>query len=127
MKTEEAPLFVKSYDLVQYLLGRTQRFPKNQRFVLARRIEETALDLLESVALALSASHKRSEALQSADEALIKLKVNLRLCRDLELVKQSQLHFAQGQLIELGKMIGGLQKHERKSLSHADHPRYSHS
>jgi hypothetical protein len=39
---KQSPIFVKTYDLLVWLLGRTARFPKNERFRMARRLEETA-------------------------------------------------------------------------------------
>ena len=39
---KQSPIFVKTYDLLLWLLGRTARFPKNERFRLAKRLEESA-------------------------------------------------------------------------------------
>jgi hypothetical protein len=39
---KQSPIFVKTYDFLVWLLGRTARFPKNERFRMARRLEETA-------------------------------------------------------------------------------------
>ena len=38
----DSPLFVKTYDLLKYLLPATQKLPKSQRFVLAKRIKDAA-------------------------------------------------------------------------------------
>ena len=40
----EYPIYPKTYDLIAYLIPVTQSFPKSQRFVLAKRIQDTALD-----------------------------------------------------------------------------------
>ncbi len=40
----ESPLLLKSYETLVWLLRHTQKFPKSQRFVLAKRMEEAGLD-----------------------------------------------------------------------------------
>ena len=42
-----SPIFAKTHDFVCWLLGHTIQFPKSQRFVMARRVEETALSFQE--------------------------------------------------------------------------------
>ena len=37
---KESPIFVKTYDFVKWLLEHTIKFPKSQRFVMAKRVEE---------------------------------------------------------------------------------------
>ena len=39
---KQSPIFVKTYDLLLWLLERSARFPKNERFRMARRLEESA-------------------------------------------------------------------------------------
>ncbi|MCG6538067.1 MAG: hypothetical protein L7F78_25965, partial [Syntrophales bacterium LBB04] len=45
---QESPIFIKTYDFTKWLLEHTIRFPKSQRFVMAKRIEEAALQLVQS-------------------------------------------------------------------------------
>ena len=45
--SSEYPIFPKTYDLIHWLMTVTVNFPKSQRFVLARRIEEAALNFYE--------------------------------------------------------------------------------
>ncbi len=42
---KESPIFIQTYEMVVWLLGRTGKFPRNQRFLMAKRMEEAALDL----------------------------------------------------------------------------------
>ena len=46
---KQSPIFIKSYEMMVWLLGHTAKFPKNQRFLLAQRMENGALDLFESL------------------------------------------------------------------------------
>ena len=41
---QESPIFIKTYDFTKWLLEHTIRFPKSQRFVMAKRIEDAALN-----------------------------------------------------------------------------------
>ncbi len=40
---KESPIFLKSFETLEWILNHTQKFPKHQRFVMAKRIEEAAL------------------------------------------------------------------------------------
>lgn len=40
---QESPLFTKTYDFTKWLLEHTIKFPKSQRFVMAKRLEEAIL------------------------------------------------------------------------------------
>lgn len=45
----ESPIFVKTHDFVSWLLAHTIKFPKSQRFVMAKRVEETILRFEENL------------------------------------------------------------------------------
>ena len=47
MSFEPAPVFVKTHDLLAWLLPITMQLPKSQRFVMALRVQNAALDLHE--------------------------------------------------------------------------------
>ena len=65
--------------MMVWLLGHTAKFPKNQRFLLAKRMEDSALDLYEKLNHAALARDKQTcgTALAEADAVL----ANLRLYR----------------------------------------------
>lgn len=46
---KESPIFVKSFDFLKWLLGRTEKFPKSQRFFLAKRLNDAMFDLYEQL------------------------------------------------------------------------------
>ncbi len=46
---KESPIFIKSFEMLQWLLNHTRKFPKHKRFVMARRMEEAALDFHDEV------------------------------------------------------------------------------
>jgi hypothetical protein len=42
---KESPIFIKTYEIMVWLLRHTGKFPRNQRFLMAKRIEEATVDL----------------------------------------------------------------------------------
>ena len=46
---KSSPLFVKTYDFAKWLLEHTNKFPKSQRFVMAKRIENAILDFQDNL------------------------------------------------------------------------------
>ena len=103
----ESPLFVKTFDLLAYLLAVVSKFPRNQRGGMGRRIEETGFSLLDLLLTARKCPAKaRPELLRQADIELDKLRYTVRLCHALELLGQNQYRHASGLLAEVGKLLG---------------------
>jgi len=50
---KESPIFVKTYDFTKWLLEHTIKFPKSQRFVMAKRIEEAVLNFYDLLLFAV--------------------------------------------------------------------------
>jgi len=105
---KESPLFIKTYDLIKWLLEHTAKFPRNQRAVLARRIEESSLGFYDHLlAAAVLDNVAKKESLASANVELERLKVYLRLAFDLALVSLRQYEFVSQRVTEVGKLFGG--------------------
>jgi hypothetical protein len=81
---KESPIFLKSFETLVWILERTQKFPRHQRFVIAKRMEEAALALHDHLIWATK-SRVKTEALNEADFHLERLKVYSRLARHLKL------------------------------------------
>jgi hypothetical protein len=101
------PIFPKTYDLIAWLLPHTQKFPKSQRFVLAKRVEDAALNFQALIIKARKVTgERRAEALVLADVELETLRLNLRLCQELKLLSLAQYEHVSKMLVELGKLLG---------------------
>jgi hypothetical protein len=105
----ESPLLLKSYETLVWLLRHTQKFPKSQRFVLAKRMEEAGLDFHDAI---VDASRRRDPRrrlarLAEADLHLERLKVYNRLAHDLRLHTGEQYAHLGGRLDEQGRLLGG--------------------
>ena len=44
---QESPIFAKTYDLLLWLMPATTKFPREQRFVMAKAVQDTALRFQE--------------------------------------------------------------------------------
>lgn len=95
-----------------WLFARTASFPKRLRHSLTQRIEERALDVHEALVEARYGSG-RVVALERADLDLEKLRLLLRMARDLEVMPRSSAEHAFAQVDEAGRMVGGWLKHAR--------------
>jgi len=108
---KESPIFAKTHELLLWLIPRTLRFPREQRFVLARRLQDTALDLQERLLeAALSTGRAQRAALNRADITLAKLRYHLRLAQELALLSERQYVHAARLVAEIGRLLGGWKK-----------------
>lgn len=111
----ESPIFARTHDLLIWLLHATEGFPRSQRFVLARRVQDTAFDLQEALLEAgLGREAGRGAALQRADLLLAKLRFYIRLSQELTWLSLGQYEHAARMLDEVGRLLGGWQRKERE-------------
>lgn len=107
---KESPLFSKTFDLTKWLIENTARFPRNQRAVLAKRIEDAVLRFYEHILRAAKIAADRSESLEEANFELERLKLYLRLAADLQFLSLRQYEFSTGMVVEIGRLLGGWMK-----------------
>lgn len=79
---ENLIIYQKMYDLLIYAFPILNRFPKNQRFVLAQQIQNTLLDTIQLITKANLERDKR-KALREADIQLSMAKLLVRIAHDL--------------------------------------------
>jgi hypothetical protein len=106
MPRRESPIFVRTYDWLRWLLPLTLQFPKSQRFLMAQRLQDKSLRFYDH----LVAAGRRvdvAENLQKADVLLEQIRLNVRLCRDMDLIRPRQYEHAARLLDEIGRLLGG--------------------
>ena len=117
----DSPLFVKTYDLLKYLIPATRKFPRDQRFVLAKRIQDAALNFHECLLEARKVDLlTRREVLRRADVELEKLRLHLRLSMELEYLDFSKYEYASGYVVEIGRMLGAWREGTEGKIDRAD-------
>jgi hypothetical protein len=103
----EYPIYPKTYDLLAYLIPATESFPKSQRFVLARRIQDAAFDFQDLLILARKVSpRERADVLRRADAKLEMLRTCLRLAMELKLLPFGQYEHVSKIVVEVGRLLG---------------------
>jgi hypothetical protein len=108
MSFEPSPVFVKVYDLLTWLIPITMQLPKSQRFVMALRVQNAALDLHENlVAAGKTQRAERRRHLLEADIRLEQLRLHWRLCRTLELIEPGRYEHGARMIDEVGRLLGG--------------------
>jgi four helix bundle protein len=103
----QSPIFAKSHDLLVWLLQHTAKFPKSERFRLAKRVDDSAFRFYDLIARATKSGDKRRSVLLEADLELDRLRLNVRLCVELKLLTTAQYEYAATALVEIGKLLGG--------------------
>jgi four helix bundle protein len=102
------PIFTKTYDLVTWLIPQTLKFPRSQRFVVTRRLQDALLDFQERI---LEANRLRGrgrlEKLRQADADLDKVRLYLRLAVRWEWLSEGQYQHVSEMVKEIGSLLGG--------------------
>ena len=99
-------IFEKTYELILWLYPTVNKFPKSQRFVLGQHIEDIILKILEGI---IEANQERNKIpyLKQISVNLDKLRILIRLSKDLRFISIKQYGFATNKVNEIGKMLGG--------------------
>jgi len=113
---KESPIFSRTYDLLRWLIPVTTKFPRQQRFVLAEALQRTALRFQERLIEAARAVDPLP-SLRQADTDLTKLRLYLRLCRDLGLMSPGQYMHVARMVDEVGRLLGGWLKKMRRQVA----------
>ncbi|MCP4363435.1 MAG: diversity-generating retroelement protein Avd [Chloroflexi bacterium] len=104
-----SPIFVRTYDLLLWLIPCTLKFPRSQRGALARQLQNEAFSLQRALVQAAKRDQLQAD-LQEADIALTNLRTYLRLSMDLKLISMGQYKHAAELVSEVGRLLGGWQK-----------------
>jgi len=103
---QNLPIFEKTYELILWLYPTVNKFPKSQRFVLGQQIENTILEILKGIIEANQEINKLLY-LKKISVELDKLRILIRLTKDLRFINIRQYAFAVEKVNEIGKMLGG--------------------
>jgi len=103
---QDLAIFEKTYELILWIYPTVNKFPKSQRFVLGQHIEDIILKILEGI---IEANQERNKIpyLKQISVNLDKLRILIRLSKDLRFISIKQYGFATNKVNEIGKMLGG--------------------
>ncbi len=103
------PVVERHYQLILWLLPKIANFPKDQRFLLADRIEIILLDILELLIEAVYSKSKK-EILRKANLRLEQLRFMVRIAKDMKYININGYDYFCQKVLEIGRMVGGWQK-----------------
>jgi len=109
---QESPIFTRTFDMLVWLIPMTLKFPREQRFIMAQRVQHAALDFYEAITAA-ALSTKAGRYLEQGDIELQRLRLYLRLCHRMEFLSMAQYEHISKMVTEIGKLLGGWHKKER--------------
>ena len=100
------PVVEKHYRLILWILPKMANFPKDQRFLLADRIEIILLDILELLIQAVYSKDKK-DILAKANLRLEQLRFMIRIAKDMRYINIKGYDYFCQSVLEVGRMIGG--------------------
>ena len=107
-------IFARTFDLLEWLLPKSERFPRAYRSTVTQRMMDAALDLQEALVSAETRSGRpRAGALRDADAALGRLRIYLRLAHRWRWLNDGQYEHAGRAVAEIGRLLGGWLRAER--------------
>lgn len=105
---EDMIVLARTFDLLDWLLPTAERFPRLYRHTVTRRLADAALDFQERLLEAQShRGRERLHALRSADAALNRVRLYLRLAHHWRWLNDGQYRHVSRMVMELGRLLGG--------------------
>ncbi len=101
-------ILILAYDFLKMMIEVFKQFPRNQKFLLADRMQNHISDLLELLIEAYysSGSDKKSK-LMTVNIQLEKLRYYVRLCYELGFYNSTKYGMISEKIQEIGRMNGG--------------------
>ena len=106
---ESYPVIVKTYNLTLWYIKKLNSLPKNHRYTLGEKIQNTLINLLLILSDTIYSKDKKT-LLQKANKEIEKLRLLTRLLRDLKIISTDNFRFITSSLDEVGQMVGGWMK-----------------
>ncbi len=101
-------ILTRTFDLLDWLLPHADKFPRPQRFVVTKRLQDAALDFQEMLFLANAhTGRERLHYLQQADARLNALRLYLRLAHRWHWLNNGQYRHVSLMVAEIGRLLGG--------------------
>jgi len=115
MKIDNLILFQKMYDFSLWLIPHTEKFPKSQRFALAKSVNDITINVLTAIVNMNFEKNniEKEKKIDSLNLEIDKLRILLRLSKDLKYISIKQYEYAELKLDEVGKITGGFRKGDK--------------
>lgn len=110
---EELKILQKTYDMILYGYIALVQFPKSEKHVLSAEIRNSMYKVLELIIVTNKKYYKKT-TLQELDVEVEKLRLLIRLSKDLKFLPAKKYEVWSRFLVEIGRMIGGWIKSSKK-------------
>lgn len=105
----------RTFDLLEWLLPKVERFPRLYRYSVNRRLMDAALDFQEQLYSARKLrGAARQKQLLECDATLDRLRLYLRLIHHWQWISDGQYEHISLKVSEIGRMLGGWLKHHNQ-------------
>ena len=109
------PALEAMYGLTLWLVPAVEQFPRRKKFLLGDRIQSTAIASLESLTEA-TFTRRRERLLDRVNLDIDRLRLLLRLAKDLHCLDRRRYEYAARRLDEVGRLVGGWRRTHREML-----------
>ena len=109
MPIEDLILYQKIYDLIIYAFPILEKFPRNQKWILAQDIQRSMLNMQKYIILA-HRNYYRKEMLEKANVEMELIRCLIRLSKDMNFINLHRYGVFCTKLEEIGKIFGGYAK-----------------
>lgn len=104
----------KVYDMILYAYPALEQMPKSQKFSLAQDMKH-CMDKIMRLTITANKKYTKRTTLQELDVEVAALKVYLRIAYDLRYLPPKKYEVWSGQVVEIGKMVGGWIRSQREA------------
>jgi hypothetical protein len=106
--SESMLLLTRTFDLLEWLLPKTEKFPRPYRHNLTRHLADAALDFREKLFLARKRrGAERLRLLMECDAHLDTVRLYLRLAHRWHWLNEGQYEHVSRLVAEIGRLLGG--------------------
>ena len=114
----EAPIYPATHDLLDWLVPHLESWPRPQRFLLVRKVMDSATGFYRHLLRARKVSGQaRADALLAADTELETLKALLRLGQERRYMDLGQYSHVSRLLGDVGRQLGGWRQSVESQLA----------
>jgi len=103
---EDYPVFKKWCTLLDWILDRCEKYPKDVRFTFSSRIANLSLDVLEKTIEAIY-NRDKAQILRQINLHIEKLRVFFRISMQRRYISMKQYEYVSLEINEFGRMVGG--------------------
>ena len=109
---EGSVLLEKATMATVWILGRIAAFPKDQRYIVGRRMGDVVLEFDEKLVRAVRANRKE-RILEDLASLLDEMRFYLKLSTEMKLISEKQFEHGAELCRDVGRLLGGWMRSER--------------